>query len=77
MEKEITLEFLQKKNACELGFDWVKGNNLIGLEPIKFINKLIENEKLDWANWLIVRIMDYKQYVSYAVFAAEHSYRRR
>ena len=32
---------------------------------------MIEYEKYDWANWLIVRIMGYKQYVSYAVYAAE------
>jgi hypothetical protein len=31
----------------------------------------MKHDKLDWANWLIVRIMTYKQYVSYAVFSAE------
>ena len=35
------------------------------------MEKLIKEKHLDWANWTIVRVMDYKQYVSYAVFAAE------
>jgi len=68
---QITIELLKEKNACEEGLRWVIKNNLIGLEDIAFIQKLIENEKLDWANWLIVRVMNYRQYVSYAIFAAE------
>jgi len=67
----ITSEFLKEKGACSEGFKWVSEQKLIGLEAIPFIKKLISADKLRWANWLIVRVMDYKQYVSYAVFAAE------
>ena len=68
---KITKEFLESKNACRQGLEFVIKNNFIGLEDVDFINGLIKKEKLNWANWLIVRVMDYKQYVSYAIFAAE------
>jgi len=68
---KITTKFLKEKGVCKEGYNWVKENKLIGLDAMPFINKLIENNKLKWANWLIVRCMEYKQYVAYAVFAAE------
>lgn len=67
---EITEEWLKEQEACKKGIEWFK--NQEERNPVKLIQWFIENEKhLDWANWLIVRIMDYKQYVSYAVYAAE------
>lgn len=67
---KITEEWLKEQEACVKGIKWFK--NQEERDPIKLIEWFIENEKhLDWANWLIVRIMDYKQYVSYAVYAAE------
>jgi hypothetical protein len=68
---KITEEFLKEKKACWQGFNYVVENKFIGLEALEFIKKLIEHDKLNWANWLIVRIMNYMQYVNYAVFAAE------
>ena len=67
---KITKEWLQKENACIDGLEWFKKQNT-EFEPIPLLNLLIEENQLDWANWLIVRVMEYKQYVSYAVFAAE------
>ena len=69
--KTITQKYLESHNACQPGMRWVTENKLIGLSAIDFLNKLIEAEKLDWANWLIVRVMNKKQKVQYAVFAAE------
>jgi len=68
--KKITIEWLKSKDACHDGLDWFveQGKEV---EPISLLNLLIKENQLDWANWLIVRVMDYKQYVSYAVFAAE------
>ena len=68
--KTITIEWLKSKDACHDGLDWFveQGKEV---EPIPLLNLLIEENQLDWANWLIVRVMEYKQYVSYAVFAAE------
>ena len=68
--KKITIEWLVSKNACHDGLDWFveQGKEV---EPIPLLYLLIKKKKLDWANWLVVRVMDYSQYVSYAVFAAE------
>jgi fatty acid/phospholipid biosynthesis enzyme len=68
---KIKKKFLEKNSACSGGMEWVIENNLIGLSDVYFINELIKNDKLEWANWLIVRVMKYKQYVSYAIYAAE------
>jgi len=67
---KITKKWLQKENACIDGLAWFKKQNK-EFEPIPLLNLLIEKNQLDWANWLLARVMEYKQYVSYAVFAAE------
>jgi hypothetical protein len=66
--KQISVKWLQDQGACGDGITWFEEQKETG---IKVVAKLIAEEKLDWANWLIVRIMGYKQYVSYAVYAAE------
>ena len=68
--KKITIEWLAQKNACQEGYSWFTKQNK-EFEPIELIDLLIKENQLEWANWLIVRVMDYSQYVSYAVFAAE------
>lgn len=68
MNKKITTEFLQSINACQSGIDQVaKYENK---EPVAVIRQLVADDHWDWANWLLPRLMDYKGYVSYAVFAA-------
>jgi len=69
--KKITEKFLTDRNASSPGMQWVRENKLIGLDSITFLNRLIAADKLDWANWLIVRVMTKKQYLAYAIFAAE------
>jgi len=68
----INIEWLKGKSACSEGLEWfekkygkdsVAGNLLVKV--------LIKEKKLQWANWLIVRLMDKIQCVKYAVFAAE------
>jgi hypothetical protein len=68
---KITLKFLNFKNACKSGIDFVRSKKLLGLGHKKFILKLMEYDKFSYANWLIVRLMEYREYVSYAVYAAE------
>ena len=78
--KKVTTKFLKSHDACNSGMEWVTENKLIGLPSNDFLNKLIENNKLDWANWLIVRLMNKKQKVQYAIFAAEqviHIYEKK
>lgn len=68
---KITKKFLEKQNACPEGIGYAVRSKLIGEDDIDVIKHLIRDGKLRWANWLIVRVMDYRQYVSYAVYAAE------
>ena len=65
---KITKEWLKEKGACSDSYKEFEGESMDGIEAIK---KCIKINRVDWANWLIVRIMEYKQYTSYAVFAAE------
>ena len=78
---KITKNFLKKQNACEYGNVWFCDQKETELIPLlkKLMNKKIQSQirneysdnSLDWANWLIVRKMKYKQYVSYGIYAAE------
>lgn len=77
---KITTSFLKKKNACEEGIDWVAEHNLIGLEAKPFLEALIKADRLDWANWLIVRVLPRKGCLAYAIYAAEqvlHIYEKK
>ena len=67
---KITKEWLAEKNACQDGYNWFTKQNK-EFEPVPLLNLLIKKNQLDWTNWLVVRVMNYSQYVSYAVFAAE------
>ena len=67
----ITKEWLQEKLACSAGVKWFLSQK--ESNAFKVIEKLISEDKLDWANWTIVRVMNYKQYVGYAVHAAEQT----
>jgi hypothetical protein len=66
---KITAEWLGKKQACQGGYDWFTQQN--ESDPVRVLNALIAEEYLDWADWLIVRVMRREQYISYAIFAAE------
>ena len=66
----ITKRWLQKKEACYDGIDWFV-ENYKSIDGIKLVKDLIKFKKLGWANWLIVRIMKYKQYVAYAIYGVE------
>jgi hypothetical protein len=72
-DKEVTMkiteQWLEEKSACSEGVEWFFEQK--ETEGIRVVKKLIKEKQLNWANWLIVRVMNYKQYVSYAVFAAE------
>jgi len=68
--KKITLNLLSNYGACIEGIEWFKSHPIEN--PIKLLNYSINNRfRLDWANWLIVKLMNKKQRVQYAVFAAK------
>jgi len=64
----ITKEWLEEKGACKEGIDWVMAQK--DKDSIKIVKGLIKHNP-SWANWLLPRLMEYKQYVTYAVYAAE------
>ena len=69
---EITTEWLQKEEANSEDIFWFK--NQKETDGLKIVKKLIDEKQLNWANWLIVRIMSPAQCMSYAIFAAEQVY---
>ena len=69
--KQVTLSQLKKLQACN---DAVKCfvDKFGNFADVKTIFKaLIKAKKLDWANWLIARLLSKENRIRYAVFAAE------
>jgi hypothetical protein len=70
--KKVTTKWLESHRACTEAVERFKKQSL--REPIPLLERMIRSknkELLSWANWLIVRIMNKKQRVEYAVYAAE------
>ena len=65
---KITKEWLKKQNACKPGYDWFIRQYDTDHELV--IASLMKIDRFDWANWLIVRLMDKAQKVKYACHAA-------
>ena len=67
--KVITTKQLTKWGACQEGIKAFKSQKETDSETI--IHNLIKSGRVDWANWLLVRVLDDKtKQVKYAVFAA-------
>ena len=69
--KKITKEFLQKINACSSAMEVGEENKAFNKPADEMINSIMDYGRFDWANWLIVRLINKKQKVQYAIFAAE------
>ena len=67
--KKMTVVWLEGENACKSGIKLFKSQNIT--DPIKILKFLMKKEKYADTNWLIVRLMTYRERVAYAVFAAE------
>jgi hypothetical protein len=70
MIKKVTTKWLESHGACDEAIERFK--NQKERDPIKLLELMIRSnhkEILDWANWLIVRIMNKKQRVEYARYA--------
>ena len=65
---KITDEWIKENNPCLKALDWWDKKER---EPVKILKLLIRAKKYACANWFIVQVMEYKDCVSYAVFAAE------
>ena len=66
---KLTKKWLEEKTACDSGVEWFKAQKQT--DSIKVLDALIADDKLDWANWLIVRMMTRPQCLVYAIYAAE------
>ena len=66
---KLTKEWLKEIDACSEGVEWF--NNQKETDGTKVIKKLIEEDRIDWANWTICRVFSKKQKIQYAVYAAE------
>jgi hypothetical protein len=69
MMKRITRKWLTKEGACRDGKEWCLSYGELTIKELYPV--FIKNKKHDWLNWLLVRLMNKKQKVMYAVFAAE------
>ena len=68
MVKTITLKWLQSKGACKESLEaWQKETDH---NTFATLNRLVSKNP-EWGSWLICRLMNKKQAVQYAIFAAE------
>jgi hypothetical protein len=67
---KITKRLLRKLGACEDAYDAFCEHQPLS-DPIKVIDKAMELGRFDWANWLVVRLLDKQQRVKYAILCAE------
>ncbi|HPC91652.1 MAG TPA: hypothetical protein PLJ74_05305 [Myxococcota bacterium] len=65
----ITTNKLEELKACKAGIDWFLSQKETDLKAICYA--LVEDNRANWANWLLVRCLTKIQKVQYAVFAAE------
>lgn len=65
----VTKEWLKEKEACTEGIEWFLSQT--ETDGIAVVRSLISAGKKEWANWTITRILDRKQKIKYAIFAAE------
>jgi hypothetical protein len=74
---KLTLNWLKRHNACEEAVEAFQSQS--ETDVIKILKKLIIIN-IDWADWLIVRKMNKRQKIMYAVYAAEqviHMYEQK
>lgn len=65
---KITTKWLEEKSAYSGCFSWFVNQADFETDGLKLVEKLIKEEKLGWADWLIVRLMSREQYISYIVY---------
>jgi hypothetical protein len=66
---KITEQKLKELNACQSGIDWF--NKQKTTNPKKLFNAALKEYKYGDINWVLTHLMNKKQKVTYAIFAAE------
>jgi hypothetical protein len=71
--KEITSRYLQDIGACQDAREQFRKelNGGRSLSVSRVFTRLKQIDRMDWANWLIVRLMTHEQQIRYAIYAAE------
>lgn len=70
MRKTISAKWLEDRRACVEAI--VAFESQSECNPVELIRTMIKTKThLDWASWLIARIMNKRQCVQYAVFAVD------
>ena len=67
MKIKIDQEWIDEWLPCKEAIEWWDRES----DPLKILNKLIKEKRYEWANWFIVRIMEDKECIQYAIFAAK------
>jgi hypothetical protein len=65
---KLTLAWLREKKACGFGVEWWTESKCETVETTMAL--LLEQDKLDWANWLIAHTLDHDGQIRYAIYAA-------
>ena len=67
---QISTAWLEEKNACPNAVKEFSEQS--ETDAVKIIRKMTDRRyRLDWANWLIARVMTRPQYLAYAIYSAE------
>ena len=66
---KLTMKKLETWKACTVGKEWFAGQ--AETDGKKIVETLIIEKHLDWANWLIVRLLKRADKIRYAIYAAE------
>ena len=71
--KSVTWKEIEALKPCADALNWGREafKGVKSIVKVELIQEMIKYEKLDWANWLIVPLMEKLQYVDYAIFATE------
>jgi len=69
--KLITANRLREIRACSEAIEAFKESKIKSVNSITLLKKMLKEEYLEWANWLITHIMTRKQCLSYVIYAAE------
>ncbi len=69
---KITKAWLEKMGACPDSLvEFNAHPKKWSVDGISAVKKLIKLKKLNWANWLITRLLTHEQQIKYAIYAAE------
>ena len=69
--KTITSEYLGTINACQDAITAFAEKFPKGAPVRTVFAALLKGNKLDWANWLVARLLNSKDRIRYAIYAAE------